>query len=123
MPRPCKQRRICSEPACDHFGPKANGFRPGQAITMTLDEFECIRLIDLEGRTQEQCAEQMNVSRTTAQAIYSSARAKLAECLCGGRELKIEGGDYILCDGSSPGYGCGHACRHRCRRDQETNEK
>ena len=113
MPRPCKRRRICAEPACDHFGPKGSGNRSRQSIVMTLDEFECIRLIDLEGKTQEECARQMEVSRTTAQAIYGSARAKLAECLVNGRELKIEGGDYILCDGDTADTPCGHACwRH-----------
>lgn len=111
MPRPCKRRRICAEPSCDHFGPKGSGgSRSRSSIIMTLDEFECIRLIDLEGKTQEECARQMEVPRTTAQAIYGSARSKLAECLVNGRELKIEGGDYILCDGATPDSRCGQAC-------------
>lgn len=117
MPRPCKRRRICAMPGCGRFGPKGNW--EGQemdrpAITMTLDEYESIRLIDLEGMTQEQCAAQMGVARTTAQAIYNSARAKLAECLVGGRELVIEGGNYQLCDGQAKG--CSR-CRHRCRKN------
>lgn len=114
MPRPCKRRRICAEPACDHFGPKGSENHSRSSITMTLDEFECIRLIDLEGLTQEECARQMEVSRTTAQAIYGSARAKLAECLVHGRELKIEGGDYVLCDGGNASNGwCGRSCWKR----------
>ncbi|MEG0756539.1 MAG: DUF134 domain-containing protein, partial [Oscillospiraceae bacterium] len=70
-------------------------------------------LIDLEGMTQEQCALRMNVARTTAQAIYNSARVKLAECLVGGKELTIAGGDYILCDGDAEQRGCGHHCKKR----------
>lgn len=112
MPRPCKRRRICAMPACGHFGPKEAGNGTGQEIVMTLDEFECIRLIDLESMTQEQCAERMNVARTTVQAIYGSARAKLAECLVMGKELVIRGGDYVICDGMAKCCGC----RRRCQK-------
>ena len=64
---------------------------------MTLDEYECIRLMDLEGLTQEQCAAQMEVARTTVQSIYQSARKKLALCLAKGLELRIGGGNYVFC--------------------------
>lgn len=124
MPRPCKRRRICEKPACERLIPMSSGgqesgymhMEAGEApgrIMMTLDEYECIRLIDLEGLTQEQCAKQMDVARTTAQAIYGSARAKLAECLVKGKELIIGGGNYVFCDGTS--VGCpkrqGHCCQ------------
>ena len=45
---------------------------------MTVDEYESIRLIDLEGLTQEEAALQMEVGRSTVQSIYNSARRKLA---------------------------------------------
>ena len=41
---------------------------------MTVDEYEAIRLIDLLGFTQEECAKQMSVARTTVQGIYAEAR-------------------------------------------------
>lgn len=108
MPRPCKRRRICEKPACERLIPMGNmdgssgavGAKDFGCITMALDEYECIRLIDLEGLTQEQCAKQMDVARTTVQAIYGSARAKLAECLVKGKELIIDGGNYVVCDGT-----------------------
>lgn len=123
MPRPCKQRRICAMPRCAHFGPTAASQPAFAGITMSLDEYETIRLIDLEGMTQEQCAAQMNVARTTAQAIYTSARAKLAECLVHGKELQIAGGEYLLCDGSTKHCNCGHGCRHRCRQADNAENK
>ena len=98
MPRPCKRRRVCARPARTCFGPiDREGDLAGMFVSMTLDEYECIRLMDLEGLTQEQCAEQMEVARTTVQAIYQEARRKLARCLVQGLELQIGGGSYTLC--------------------------
>lgn len=97
MPRPCKRRRICSMPENYSFAPVSKNER-AEVLVMTIDEYEAVRLIDLENMSQEQCAESMNVSRTTAQSIYNNARYKLALCLIKGYELRIEGGDYIFCE-------------------------
>ena len=121
MPRPCKQRRVCAMPGCLRFGPVEGGKPELPPIAMAVDEFEAIRLIDYEGLTQEACAARMNVARTTAQAIYAGARSKVAECLVTGRELTIQGGAYVLCDGAA--IGCGHACaRRRCEALEEQYE-
>lgn len=125
MPRPCKRRRVCAAPVCEWFGPKGQeSVHGGQTVIMTLDEFECIRLIDLEGLTQEQCSLQMDVARTTVQAIYSSARAKLAQCLVNGQELQIAGGNYSLCSehGSFDGGNRG-CCRRYCMGDVQIQER
>ncbi|MFT8889226.1 MAG: DUF134 domain-containing protein [Ethanoligenens sp.] len=108
MPRPQKCRRICDMPKCRRFGPLGEGLNNLPVITMTVDEFESIRLIDSEGLSQEECAEQMMVARTTAQAIYASARAKLAECLVNGMQLTIRGGNVVLCGGNSGRCCCCH---------------
>lgn len=88
-------------------------------VLMSVDEYESIRLIDLEGITQEQCASQMGVARATVQAIYGSARCKLADCLVNDKELAIEGGSYVLCDARVKGCGC-TCCR--LEGDGTTNE-
>ena len=123
MPRPCKRRRICEMPGCERFGPKGAAAGECQTVTMTLDEYETIRLIDLEGLTQEQCALQMNVARTTAQAVYNSARAKLAQCLVHQKELRITGGDYVLCEESPESCGCPRRCGRRCRLNEFNTEE
>ncbi|MBQ1544829.1 MAG: DUF134 domain-containing protein [Clostridia bacterium] len=96
MARPARQRRIDAAPAYPQFGPRTDRSLPGR-IVMTLDEYETIRLIDLQGLTQAECAVHMDISRTTVQEIYGSAREKLARSLVEGRELCIHGGDCYIC--------------------------
>ncbi len=121
MARPRKWRKVCSLPESNRFGPLDSLFDAENHVHMTVDEYETIRLIDSEGFTQEDCAEQMNVARTTVQSIYAEARKKLAESLVYGKVLLIEGGEYRLCEGL--GKGCGRGChRHRCGRGCADNE-
>ena len=54
MPRPPRRRRICGVPQVDTFCP--NGCENTEPILLTLDEYEVIRLVDLEQQTHEQCA-------------------------------------------------------------------
>ena len=54
MPRPPRCRRICGAPQVDTFCP--NGRKDAEPILLTLDEYEVIRLVDLEQQTHEQCA-------------------------------------------------------------------
>ena len=92
MTRPTRCRRICMEPAYDSFFP--DGVLTGEEVIMTLDEYETIRLIDLEEYTQHECAKQMNISRTTVAEIYKSARYKMADSVVNGKQLLITGGNY-----------------------------
>ncbi|QSX09362.1 DUF134 domain-containing protein [Alkalibacter rhizosphaerae] len=117
MPRPIKWRRVCGVPDSKRFGPMDASGNMLEPVIMTVDEYETIRLIDLEGLMQEDCANQMNVARTTVQRIYNEARKKLAQSLVEGRVLRIEGGEYRICeDVDRPG--CGY-CRRRRVEDNE----
>lgn len=109
MPRPRKCRRVHGLPGLTAFGPLDCPHHEPEAVVMTVDEYESIRLIDLEGMTQEECAASMDIARTTAQRIYDEARKKLADCLVNARRLRIEGGDYAVCGpkmGRCGGPGC-----------------
>lgn len=117
MPRPRKWRKVCCLPESDRFGPLNAQVDGKHFVTMRVDEYETIRLIDLEGFTQEECANQMSIARTTVQGIYNDARKKLAESLVNGKVLRIEGGDYKLCDGLEKSCGSGGCHRHRCGRN------
>ncbi|MBR5684106.1 MAG: DUF134 domain-containing protein [Ruminococcus sp.] len=94
MPRPQKSRRICCYPDYWSFAPDQD--TANDTVTMSLDEFETIRLIDYQEKTQEQCAAEMKVARTTVTAIYDSARKKLSAALVEGRRIVISGGNYTL---------------------------
>lgn len=111
IPRPRKWRKVCCLPESNLFGPLNAFINQEEFITMTVDEYETIRLIDLEGFTQEDCSQQMGIARTTVQGIYTEARKKLAKSLVKGKVLRIEGGDYKLCEGI--GETCGLGCRRK----------
>ena len=113
MPRPRKWRKVCCLPKNNRFGPLNKPGEAEQYLNMTVDEYETIRLIVLVGFTQEECAGQMNIDRTTVQGIYAEARRKVAQSLVNGKVLLIEGGEYRLCDAS--GQGCGGV---GCRRNR-----
>ena len=98
MPRPKRCRRICSLPQNDAYNPEICS--DGETILLTLDEYEVIRLVDLEKKTHKDCAVQMDISRSTVQEIYESARYKLAICLVSGKKMVISGGNYRICGGS-----------------------
>jgi len=114
MPRPTKWRKVCCMPENSRFGPLDLTPDEPVYINMTVDEYETVRLIDLEGLTQEECAVQMNIARTTVQGIYNEARKKIAESLVNGKVLLIGGGAYRLCDGA--GRECGSGGCYRKKR-------
>ena len=112
MPRPQRCRRICDKPAFTEFLP--NTETASEPVILTLDEFEVIRLVDLEKQTHEQCGKQMEISRTTVTEIYESARQKIADSIVNGHPLVISGGNYRLCDGASS-----WCYKKRCEKYQE----
>ena len=121
--RPKKRKRVCDMPNYRVFGP-LNGKVHDEIIILSVEEYEVIRLIDLEGLEQQQCAERMEVGRSTVQRMYSDAKRKVADSLVNGKILKIEGGDYFLCglennyctncNRKSHGHGSGHRRGKMC---------
>lgn len=86
-----------------------------EALFLTLDEYETIRLMDHEGCTHEQCASIMQISRTTVTEIYASARKKIAAMIVEGRVLRLAGGRVKLCENTEE---CSHtACSAACRNE------
>lgn len=122
MPRPRKCRRVCGLPANRGFQP-TDGQNSDSAVVLTVDEYETIRLIDKEDFSQEACGKFMQIARTTVQQIYTTARKKLATALVEGLPLRIEGGDYQLCDGQEEACRCRGCHRHRMEMLQTAQKK
>ena len=120
LPTAFLQAMICRLPRNSAFIPACPGGKAAR-IVLALDEYEAVRLIDLEGCTQQECAAQMRVSRTTVQGIYDSARRKIADALVNGKELAISGGDCVVC----PHYcaRCGRGCGRRCAMKTDTEDE
>ena len=111
MARPRKNRRICSVP--DTLNYNTNGDN-NEIIDITVDEFETVRLIDYVGLTQQECAKQMQVARSTITAIYDSARYKISDSIINSKPLKVAGGDFELCPNAK--HCCGKCGKNRCGR-------
>lgn len=95
MPRKTISKTVDRLPSFRDFKTsEGDGTEPG--ITLTVEEYETIRLIDYEGLDQAGCAGRMGVARATVQALYTEARKKLARFLVEGCRLTIEGGNYRL---------------------------
>jgi len=89
-----------------------------EEMLLTLDEYESLRLADLEGLYQEQAASRMNVSRQTFGRIIEAARRKVADVLVNGKTLRIEGGPVSIKVGETTRCPrCHHAFGLRNSRD------
>lgn len=77
-------------------------------VVLGIEEYEAVRLKDLEGLDQNGCAEQMGLTRQTFQRILQAARSKIAEALVHGRTIKIQGGNYMMKNRVFECAGCGH---------------
>ena len=90
--RPKKIRWVKCEPGERCFKPRCKPLSKPQGVRLGLDEFEAIRLADLEGLKQIDAAILMHVSRPTFSRIVASARKKIADGLVNIKVIKIEGG-------------------------------
>lgn len=117
MPRPQRCRRVCEEPEFDAFSPEA--IANSEYVTLTVDEYEIIRLVDLNQLTHAQAAAQMEISRPTATEMYNVARIKIADCIVNGKKLFISGGNYRLCSGGD----CGQICKKNSPNSTSVTKK
>lgn len=130
MPRPKKERVICAVPRFRDFAPTD---APGdEKQILCYDEYEVIRLHDLEHFSQEETAKQMLISRPTVTELLASAHEKLARMLINGSGLELSESACVVCEigkncPRSKGtdcpkrHCCRGSCRERCQKQKEKN--
>ena len=96
MARPVKLRCVAQLPGVGFFRPVGVPVNVLQEVCLSVEEIESIRLKDLQGLEQEECARRMHISRPTFHRVLESARSKLADALINGKAIQIEGGNFSL---------------------------
>jgi predicted DNA-binding protein (UPF0251 family) len=83
------------------FNPNVTYFKPRgiplvdlEETILNVDEFEAVRLKDLNDLEQEECAKRMNISQPTFNRLVRGARKKIADAIVNGKAIRIEGGNY-----------------------------
>lgn len=107
MPRPKIRRRISSMPDVTYFKPAGVRMSDLDEVILTIDEYEVVKLIDLEGIEQGRAGKQMKISQPTLSRLLKSARKKLSEAIIKGKSIRIQGGNYKMIQPRGRGLGPG----------------
>lgn len=90
--RPKKERWIRCDAGERCFRPKCKKVSELEGVTLSLDEFEAMRLSYLEGLKQEDVAKKMKIHRSTISRTLASAHLKVTDALVNLKAIKVEGG-------------------------------
>ena len=90
--RPKKTRWVKCAPGERCFKPLCKPLSKLKTVSLTLDEFEAVRLACLEGLKQIDAGKKMKISRPTFSRIVKNAHMKIADALVNIKAIKIEGG-------------------------------
>ena len=128
MARIKKIRTICAAPRFRWFSPA--DLTAAETVRLTYDEYEVLRLHDLEHLTQEAVARQMQVSRPTVTEMLASAHQKVADALTNGKQIVFMHSGCTVCEigkncpkatekGCPQKHRCGASCRNACSSESQ----
>ena len=120
MTRRTKCRTVDFLPETDSFVPEGRNQETTNEYVLKIEELEAMRLKDVEGLSQEECADKMNVSRQTFQKIIDSARKKVALALTKGAGIRISGGSFVTKKCKIQCMDCGHIYEPNFEDDKVT---
>ena len=90
MSRPRICRRVSGRPNSDYFKPAGIRMIDLVETSLSIDEFEAVRLIDFKEIPQREASKKMQISQPTLSRILKSARKKLSDAIINGKAIKIE---------------------------------
>lgn len=96
MPRPRRCRRVGGAPGFTYFKPAGIRKRELLETILTVEEYEAIKLKDLEGLEQNIAAEKMQISQPTFHRLILAARKKIADAIINGKAIRIQGGNFKI---------------------------
>ena len=89
MPRPRLCRRIGSNPNVIFYKPQGIPLRNLKVIELTLEEWEALRLKNVENLDQNRSAKKMRTSQSTFQRILAIAQKKISFAIIKGMAIRI----------------------------------
>ena len=90
MPRPRLYRKIRFSPRVTYFKPQGVPMHRLNVVELSLEEMEALRLKNVLGIEQTECARKMNTSQSTFQRILTSVNYKISYALINGNAIMIE---------------------------------
>jgi predicted DNA-binding protein (UPF0251 family) len=90
MVRPRKRRRLAHPPRSAIYKPAGVALEKLRQVLLLPEELEALRLSDLEGLSQVEAAQAMNISRSTFQRTLERAHRQVALALVEGQALRLE---------------------------------
>jgi len=96
MPRPKRKRAMVEPPIMSGFTPVGLPFEVNESVVLLFEEWECLRLLDYNGLTQDEASKIMNISRPTFTRIYENSRKVIAKAFVEGKSLEIKGGNVFF---------------------------
>ena len=120
MPRPKSNRIVHEPPVFTEFKPIGVKAMTLDLVKLSLDELEAIRLADFTGLSQEEAAEEMEISRPTFTRLIEEARKKIADFILNGKLLNVDGGNIHFRNNIIKCQNCGQM--FRTHFDEEISE-
>lgn len=108
MVKPKKERRVESPPRFSFFKPAGVPAARLETIILSIDEYEAVRLADIENLNHLEAAKSMEISRPTFTRLLNSAHKKIGNAIINGYAIRIEGGSFIFVNNMYRCRRCGH---------------